>query len=58
MTPTSDEPPTINDDRLAFAIDACKAAGIDPYPIMADELRAMGYLVMAPAPPEGPEDDF
>lgn len=38
--------PPVN--SLAGLIEWCQRAGVDPYPIMADELRAMGWTVEEP----------
>jgi predicted nuclease with RNAse H fold len=46
MTEKKIEPPL--DSELENAIDSCKAVGIDPYPMMAAELRKLGYTVVPP----------
>jgi hypothetical protein len=46
--PDSDEYQSTLAQDLLDAIDECLAYGIDPYPIMIDELRAAGYTVTPP----------
>lgn len=41
-------PPFISGDDLLNLMARCFAEGLDPYPIMADELRAMGWTVEEP----------
>ena len=41
-------PPFDSREHLAEVIGWCERAGIDPYPIMADELRALGWTVEEP----------
>lgn len=47
QTFATNEPPSISAELLT-ALAACEEAGIDPAPIMAAQLRLMGWTVEAP----------
>ena len=54
--PSDRTEPPIDSLSLGALIDWCQRGGIDPYPIMAEELRKLGYTVTPPQ--TGPYEEW